>query len=96
LKPHSGIRFAFRERFGDVKNEISPQPDAGTIERNEPCSPAFHGYEDTVFVPQIVNALLSRHNFYSLLVFCEQAKGADFCAAAAISWTRKLPVMAGC
>jgi magnesium chelatase subunit I len=35
------------------------------IERDEPLFPGVHGYEDTV-VPQIVNALLSRHNFILL------------------------------
>src|SRR2546422_10574096 len=35
------------------------------IERNEPLFPGVHGYDDTV-VPQIVNALLSRHNFILL------------------------------
>lgn len=36
-----------------------------TIERGETLFPGVHGYEDTV-VPQIVNALLSRHNFILL------------------------------
>ena len=35
------------------------------IERGEPLFPGVHGYEDTV-IPQIVNALLSRHNFILL------------------------------
>ena len=35
------------------------------IERDEPLFPGIHGYEDTV-LPQIVNALLSRHNFILL------------------------------
>jgi magnesium chelatase subunit I len=35
------------------------------IERKEPLFPGVHGYEDTV-IPQIVNALLSRHNFILL------------------------------
>jgi magnesium chelatase subunit I len=35
------------------------------IEQGEPLFPGVHGYEDTV-VPQIVNALLSRHNFILL------------------------------
>jgi magnesium chelatase subunit I len=35
------------------------------IERGETLFPGIHGYEDTV-VPQIVNALLSRHNFILL------------------------------
>jgi magnesium chelatase subunit I len=35
------------------------------IEKNETLFPGVHGYDDTV-VPQIVNALLSRHNFILL------------------------------
>src|SRR5437660_7217011 len=35
------------------------------IERKEKLFPGVHGYEDTV-IPQIVNALLSRHNFILL------------------------------
>src|SRR3982075_2118812 len=35
------------------------------IERKEKPFPGLHGYEDTV-IPQIVNALLSRHNFILL------------------------------
>jgi magnesium chelatase subunit I len=35
------------------------------IERGEPLFPGIHGYEDTV-IPQIVNAILARHNFILL------------------------------
>src|SRR5260370_12424922 len=35
------------------------------IEKGDALFPGVHGYEDTV-VPQIVNALLSRHNFILL------------------------------
>src|SRR5215469_18906468 len=35
------------------------------LEKNETLFPGVHGYEDTV-IPQIVNALLSRHNFILL------------------------------
>ena len=35
------------------------------LEKAETLFPGVHGYEDTV-VPQIVNALLSRHNFILL------------------------------
>src|SRR5260370_17154738 len=35
------------------------------IEKSETLFPGVHGYEDTV-IPQIVNALLSRHNFILL------------------------------
>src|SRR6059058_1048452 len=35
------------------------------LEKGETLFPGVHGYEDTV-IPQIVNALLSRHNFILL------------------------------
>jgi magnesium chelatase subunit I len=47
-----------------VKNEIRRNL-LRSIERGEPLFPGVHGYEDTV-IPQIVNALLSRHNFILL------------------------------
>src|SRR5215813_5436802 len=47
-----------------VKNEIRRNL-LRAIEKGEPLFPGVHGYEDTV-VPQIVNALLSRHNFILL------------------------------
>src|SRR5260221_3462655 len=47
-----------------VKNEIRRNL-LRSIEKDETLFPGVHGYEDTV-VPQIVNALLSRHNFILL------------------------------
>ena len=47
-----------------VKNELRRNL-LRAIETGEPLFPGVHGYEDTV-VPQIVNALLSRHNFILL------------------------------
>src|SRR5271167_3167374 len=47
-----------------VKNEMRHNL-LRMIEKDEPLFPGVHGYEDTV-VPQIVNALLSRHNFILL------------------------------
>ena len=47
-----------------VKNEIRRNL-LRAIEKGDPLFPGVHGYEDTV-VPQIVNALLSRHNFILL------------------------------
>src|SRR5450631_701800 len=47
-----------------VKNELRRNL-LRAIEKDEPLFPGIHGYEDTV-VPQIVNALLSRHNFILL------------------------------
>jgi len=47
-----------------VKNELRRNL-LRAIEKGETLFPGVHGYEDTV-VPQIVNALLSRHNFILL------------------------------
>src|SRR6202047_1505316 len=56
--------FDSRSASVSVKNEIRRNL-LRAIEKNEPLFPGVHGYEDTV-VPQIVNALLSRHNFILL------------------------------
>src|SRR5215208_167213 len=37
----------------------------GKLERNEPIFPGIVGYDDSV-IPQIINAILSRHNFILL------------------------------
>src|SRR5712672_411160 len=47
-----------------VKNELRRNL-LRSIEKGDTLFPGVHGYEDTV-VPQIVNALLSRHNFILL------------------------------
>src|SRR5712671_5657901 len=47
-----------------IKNEIRRNL-LRAIEKGDALFPGVHGYEDTV-VPQIVNALLSRHNFILL------------------------------
>src|ERR1700747_193201 len=56
--------FDSRSAGVSVKNEIRRNL-LRAIERNEPLFPGVHGYEDTV-IPQLVNALLSRHNFILL------------------------------
>jgi len=58
--PDFDVPFASRS----VKDEIRANL-LRAIERDEPLFPGVHGYEDTV-IPQIVNALLSRHNFILL------------------------------
>ncbi len=84
--------FDARAASRPVKDEIRANL-LRAIERNEPLFPAVHGYEDTV-VPQVVNALLSRHNFI-LLGLRGQAKSrilrglANFLDA-------EIPVVAGC
>src|SRR5882757_4087058 len=63
------------------------------IERNEPLFPGVHGYDDTV-VPQIVNALLSRHNFI-LLGLRGQAKSRILRGLVGLL-DPEIPVIAGC
>jgi magnesium chelatase subunit I len=63
------------------------------IEKNEPLFPGVHGYEDTV-VPQIVNALLSRHNFI-LLGLRGQAKSRILRGLAQFL-DPEIPVIVGC
>ena len=63
------------------------------IEQRETLFPGVHGYEDTV-VPQIVNALLSRHNFI-LLGLRGQAKSRILRGLIKLLDT-EMPVVAGC
>ena len=63
------------------------------IERGEPLFPGVQGYEDTV-IPQIVNALLSRHNFI-LLGLRGQAKSRILRGLANLL-DSEIPVVAGC
>src|SRR5579862_6626256 len=63
------------------------------IEREETLFPGVHGYEDTV-VPQIINALLSRHNFI-LLGLRGQAKSRILRGLIGLL-DPEVPVIAGC
>jgi len=63
------------------------------IEKNEPLFPGVHGYEDSV-IPQIVNALLSRHNFI-LLGLRGQAKSRILRGLMQFL-DAEIPVVAGC
>src|SRR3981189_1524672 len=63
------------------------------IEKGETLFPGVHGYEDTV-VPQIVNALLSRHNFI-LLGRRAQAKSRILRGLTNLL-DQDMPVVAGC
>src|SRR6266852_4086159 len=63
------------------------------IEKGETLFPGVHGYEDTV-IPQIVNALLSRHNFI-LLGLRGQAKSRILRGLANLL-DAEVPVLAGC
>jgi len=75
-----------------VKDEIRANL-LRAIERNEPLFPGVHGYDDTV-VPQIVNALLSRHNFI-LLGLRGQAKSRILRGLAGLL-DPEIPVVADC
>jgi magnesium chelatase subunit I len=63
------------------------------LEANEPLFPGIHGYEETV-VPQILNALLSRHNFV-LLGLRGQAKSRILRGLLQFL-DEAIPVVAGC
>jgi len=84
--------FDSRSAGVSVKNEIRRNL-LRTIERNEPLFPGVHGYEDTV-IPQIVNALLSRHNFI-LLGLRGQAKSRILRGLLQFL-DPEIPVIAGC
>ena len=75
-----------------VKNEIRRNL-LRAIEKNETLFPGVHGYEDTV-LPQIVNALLSRHNFI-LLGLRGQAKSRILRGLVQLL-DPEIPVVAGC
>src|SRR6202045_3281507 len=75
-----------------VKDEIGRNL-LRAIEKDDSPFPGVHGYEDTV-VPQIVNALLSRHNFI-LLGLRGQAKR-RILRGLTNSLDQEMPVVAGC
>jgi magnesium chelatase subunit I len=84
--------FDARSASRSVKDEIRANL-LRAIERGEPLFPGVHGYEDTV-IPQIVNALLSRHNFI-LLGLRGQAKSRILRGLASLL-DAEVPVVAGC
>jgi len=75
-----------------VKNELRRNL-LCAIEKDEPLFPGVHGYEDTV-IPQIINALLSRHNFI-LLGLRGQAKSRILRGLVQLL-DSEIPVVAGC
>jgi magnesium chelatase subunit I len=84
--------FDARGASHSVKNEIRRNL-IRAIEKNEELFPGVHGYEDTV-IPQIVNALLSRHNFI-LLGLRGQAKSRILRGLVQLL-DAEIPVVAGC
>src|SRR5580693_2781704 len=84
--------FDARTAATSVKNEIRRNL-LRAIEKGETLFPGVHGYEDTV-IPQIVNALLSRHNFI-LPGLRGQAKSRILRGLANLL-DAEIPVIAGC
>src|ERR1700740_1772061 len=84
--------FDARSASISVKNEIRRNL-LRAVEKNETLFPGVHGYEDTV-LPQIVNALLSRHNFI-LLGLRGQAKSRILRGLVQLL-DAEVPVVAGC
>jgi len=84
--------FDARSLHRSVKDELRANL-LRAIERNETLFPGVHGYDDTV-VPQIVNALLSRHNFI-LLGLRGQAKSRILRGLVNLL-DSEIPVIAGC
>src|SRR5499433_657621 len=84
--------FDARTNTLSVKNEIRRNL-LRLVERDETLFPGVHGYEDSV-IPQIVNALLSRHNFI-LLGLRGQAKSRILRGLLQFL-DPEIPVIAGC
>ena len=84
--------FDARTNTLSVKNEIRRNL-LRLVEREETLFPGVHGYEDSV-IPQIVNALLSRHNFI-LLGLRGQAKSRILRGLIQLL-DPEIPVIAGC
>jgi len=81
-----------RLRSRRVKDELRENL-AGRLRENTPIFPGIVGYDDTV-VPQIVNAILSRHNFI-LLGLRGQAKSRILRALTSLL-DPQMPYIAGC
>ena len=58
--PWSEDKFAGRSVRQELRENLLQK-----MEKGEPLFPGVHGYDDTV-IPQIVNAILSRHHFILL------------------------------
>src|SRR5436305_3279607 len=86
--PDFDPRGASRSVKGEIRRNL-----LRALEKGEPLFPGVHGYEDTV-VPQIVNALLSRHNFI-LLGLRGQAKSRILRGLNNLL-DPEMPVVAGC
>src|SRR6476659_619959 len=81
-------RVPHRSVHEDVRSNLTEN-----LRRNEPLFPGIVGYDDTV-IPQVVNALLSQHNFI-LLGLRGQAK-TRLLRALVTLLDEFIPVMPGC
>jgi magnesium chelatase subunit I len=81
-----------RVRHSSVKDEMRRNL-IGRLERNEAIFPGIVGYTDSV-IPQIVNAILSRHNFI-LLGLRGQAKSRILRELANLL-DERMPTIEGC
>src|SRR2546428_1667672 len=81
-----------RIRYRSVKDELRENL-IGKLNRRETIFPGIVGYDDSV-VPQIVNALLSRHNFI-LLGLRGQAKSRILRELVGLL-DERMPVIEGC
>src|SRR5262245_23693911 len=81
-----------RVRFRSVKDELRENL-IGKLQRSETLFPGIVGYDDSV-VPQLVNGLLSRHNFI-LLGLRGQAKSRILRELAGLL-DEEIPVVQGC
>src|SRR5450755_1934727 len=86
--PFSEQRLASRRVKDELRENLMARLREGT-----PIFPGIVGYDDTV-VPQIVNAILSRHNFI-LLGLCGQAKSRILRALTTLL-DPQMPYIAGC
>jgi magnesium chelatase subunit I len=89
-RAHAASPEAFPRR--SVKNEVRDNLIA-KLKSGEPLFPGIIGYDETV-IPQLVNAILSRHNFI-LLGLRGQAKSRILRALVSLL-DEHLPVVAGC
>ena len=80
-------------RRRSVHQEVRREPHSQACAPGEPLFPGIVGYDDTV-VPQLVNALLSQHNFI-LLGLRGQAK-TRLLRALVTLLDERIPVMPGC
>src|SRR5487761_623062 len=93
LGEHRSSRWSEERTGGRTVRQEMRENVLALLQKKEPLFPGIHGYDDTV-VPQIVNAILSRHNFI-LLGLRGQAKSRILRALTALL-DETIPYIAGC